>query len=132
MSTRAEGTYKMQGWDENPIEEMKGGAKISRVVVKKTFKGDIEGEGRLEYLMTYAEDGTAGFVGMELIIGNIGDRKGSFVLQHTGTFKGDGVSGKHTVVVGSGTSDLKGLRGSGEFSYGHLESYPMVLEYDFE
>ena len=132
MSSRAEGTYEMKGWDESPIEEMPGGAKISRVIVKKTFKGDIEGEGRLEYLMTYAEDGSAGFVGMELITGRIGDRSGSFVLQHTGTFKEGTVTGKHTVVIGSGTGELKGLRGSGEFSYGHQQSYPMTLDYHFE
>jgi hypothetical protein len=37
--------------------------------VTKSFSGDIEGEGTLEYLMAYREDGSASFVGLERVEG---------------------------------------------------------------
>ena len=52
------------------------------------FAGDLEGEGTVEWLMGYGDDGTAAFVGLERVVGKVGDRSGSFVLQHTGTFDG--------------------------------------------
>jgi len=36
------------------------------------------------------------------------------------------------VVTGSGTGDLRGLRGKGGFAVGHQQPYPITLDYDFE
>ena len=132
MSQRAESTYTIKKWDENPIKEMQRGAKIHRAVVHKVFTGDIEGESTLEYLLVYDEKGHSNYVGIELVVGSLGGKEGTFVLRHTGSFGGGIASGKHTVVPGSGTGKLTGLRGSGEYSYGHEDSYPMLLDYDFE
>ncbi|MGH7451983.1 MAG: DUF3224 domain-containing protein [bacterium] len=70
------------------INEIEGLPKLTRASVTKSFKGDIEGEGTLEYLMMYRADGSASFVGLERIVGRLSGRSGSFVFQHSGVFEG--------------------------------------------
>ena len=132
MSTHATATFEVKSWDEKPYDEMDGGPKLTRASITKSFTGDIEGEGTLEYLMMYRDDGSASFIGLERITGRVGDRAGSFVLEHTGTSDGSTATASWSVVPGSGTGDLRGLRGEGGFSSGHAESYPMTLDYDIE
>ena len=37
-----------------------------------------------------------------------------------------------SVVPGSGTGDLRGLRGEGGFASAHADEYAITLDYDFE
>lgn len=94
------------------------------------YHGAIEGESIMEYLMSYRPDGTGVYVGLERIAGNIGGREGSFVLQHSGTFQSDGVTGTYLVVPESGTSDVRGLRGEGNLAISGEGPYPFTLDYD--
>ena len=82
--------------------------------------------------MIHRDDGSASFVGLERVVGRVGDRSGSFVLQHTGTFEGGTAKTTWFVVPGSGTGDLRGLRGEGGFASAHAERYSVTLDYDFE
>lgn len=133
MRTHAEATFALKSWDENPYVEMEGGGKITRAVVVKTLTGDIEGESTLEYLMCYPGDGTCSFVGMERFVGSLNGKVGSFVLQHSGTDGGGATHDTWFVVPGSGTGDLRGLRGEGAATlHGHAERYPQPLDYEFE
>ncbi len=132
MTTHASATFEITGWDEKPYDEFAGGRKLTRAHVKKSFQGDITGASAVEYLMIYGEDGSAQVVGLERIIGRIGERAGSFVLQHEGTFQGGVVTIKLVVVPGSGTEDLQGLRGAGGFVVGHTAPFPITLDYTFE
>jgi hypothetical protein len=132
MTTRASATFRITAWDEKPYAEFEGGRKLTRASVKKSFQGDIEGESALEYLMAYGADGSASFVGMEHVVGRLGNRSGSFVLQHSGTFAGGIATAAWFVVPGSGTGELGGLRGEGGFAAGHEPQYAMTLNYDFE
>ncbi len=132
MSKRATATFQVKSWDEKPYDEIDEGPKLTRASVTKSFRGDIEGEGTLEYLMIHRDDGSASFVGLERVVGRVGDRSGSFVLQHSGTFEGGTAKVTWFVVPGSGTGDLRGLRGEGGFASAHAEDYPITLEYDFE
>ena len=50
---------------------MNGVPKLTRVSVNKSYQGDITGEGKLEYLMMYRDDGSASFIGMERVVGSI-------------------------------------------------------------
>jgi hypothetical protein len=132
MRKQAKATFGIISWDEKPYSEIEGSPKLTRASVTKSYQGDIEGEGKVEYLMMYRSAGSASFMGLERVIGSIGGRSGSFVLQHTGTFE-DGVA-KVTlsVVSGSGTGDLRGMKGEGGFSVGHQPPYAMTLDYHFE
>jgi Protein of unknown function (DUF3224) len=132
MSTHAIATFEMKSWDEKPYNETEGLPKLTRASVAKSFKGDIEGEGTLEYLMMYRTDGSASFIGLERLVGRLGGRAGSFVLQHSGTFEGGVAKATYFVVPGSGTGELHGLRGEGSFASGHAQQYPITLDYDFE
>ncbi len=132
MSIHASAKFKVKSWDEKPYDEMEGGPKLTRATVVKSFSGDIVGDGTVEYLMIHREDGSASFVGVERVVGSIGDRQGSFVLQHTGTFEGGSAATTWFVVPGSGTGDLRGLRGEGGFASAHADEYAITLDYDFE
>ena len=132
MRKQAKATFGIKSWDEKPYNEMNGLPKLTRASVIKSYQGDITGEGKLESLMMYRDDGTASFVGLERVVGSVGGRSGSFVLQHSGTFK-EGIATVTLVVVpDSGTGDLRGLRGEGKFAVGHQPPYSMTLDYDFD
>ncbi|HEY2850427.1 MAG TPA: DUF3224 domain-containing protein [Gemmatimonadaceae bacterium] len=130
MKKRANGQFAIKNWDEKPYSEGPDLPKLTRATVTKTFTGDVEGDGLVEYLMMYAGDGSATFVGLERITGRIAGKSGSFVLQRTGTFEGGQAKESYTVIAGSGTGELRGLRGSGASSVGHGMEHPFVLEYE--
>ena len=110
-------TGKVENWDETTITEIEAGGKLTQASVKQSFAGDLEGNGSVEWLMCYRPDETAEFVGLQRVVGRIGDRTGSFVmLQTDGTFDGKVAKGRLTIVPGSGTDELAGLSGSGEFN----------------
>ena len=93
---------------------------------------DIAGEATLEYLMAYRDDQFASFVGLERVVGRIGDRTGSFVLQQNGTFENGVVTATWSVVPDSGTGALRGLRGEGGYRWDgqHDQSATYILDYD--
>jgi hypothetical protein len=82
------------------------------------LRGGIDGEGAVEWLMAYDEKGTAVFVGLERIAGSVGDKTGTFVLQHVGTFDGQTAKGRPVGRPGSGTGQLSGISGTGRFQAG--------------
>jgi hypothetical protein len=133
MTTHVTGTFKIQGWEEKPYAEIEGGRKLTQASVKQAFAGDVEGEGAVEWLMCYRPDQTADFVGLQRIDGRVGEHSGSCVLLQTeGTFDGKVAKGRLAVVPGSGTGELEGLRGSGEFTAPHGGEPSISLDYDFE
>jgi Protein of unknown function (DUF3224) len=133
MPRRATATFKIEEWDEKPYAEMGDGRKLAQASVRQAFSGEIEGAGEVEWLMCYRPDLTADFVGLERIVGRIGDRSGSFVALHTaGSFDGKVARAELSVVPGSGTGELEGLRGNGEFTAPHGGQPSVTLEYELE
>ena len=132
MTASATGTFKIESWEEETYSEIGDGRKLTQASVTQAFSGDIEGEGAVEWLMCYRPDETADFVGLQRVSGQVGDRAGTFVLQMAGTFDGKVAQADWSVVPGSGTEDLDGLSGKGEFS-APLGGEPSVtLEYEVE
>ena len=133
VSTRATGRFEIKKWDEKPYEELEGGKKLTRASVQHSWHGDIEGEGTLEYLMAYRDDGSADYAGQHRVVGSIGGRSGSFVLQDRGTFSGEAARGTLSVVPGLATGGLKGLHGEGSYVSKKGEHHStLTLDYDFE
>lgn len=130
MTKSANAQFAIKNWDEKPYSEDQDLPKLTRATVTKTYSGDIEGEGRLEYLMMYRGDGSATFVGLERVVGRLAGMTGSFVLQRIGGFEGGVAKESYSVVPGSGTGDLSGLRGEGSSAVGHGMEHPMTLSYD--
>jgi hypothetical protein len=130
MTNVANSRFAITSWDEKPYSEGQDLPKLTRAAVTKTFTGDIEGEGHVEYLMMYCSDGSATFVGLERVVGHLGGKAGSFVLQRTGTFDNGVAKESYVVVSGSGTGELRGLRGEGESAVGHGTEHPLTLTYE--
>jgi hypothetical protein len=132
MKTSATATFEITSWDEKPYSEIAGASRLTRASVTKSYTGDIEGEGELEYLMAYGQDGSASFVGIERVTGRVGDKRGSFVFQHVGTFDEGIATSTWSVVPKSGAGALQGLRGEVNSALGHAKSYPVELSYEIE
>ncbi len=137
MTIEAKGTFEIKSWDEKTWEgkswDEVDGAKLTHARVTTVLRGDIEGEAAAQSLMVYRDDGTASYVGLERVVGRIGSRSGSFVWQSQGTFADGAARTTWTVVPGSGTGDLAGLRGQGSYTAYHgQQPVPFTFDYDFE
>ncbi len=131
MGEHGTGTFEMKTWDESAYYEGEG-QKLTKASVTFELKGDIEGKSWVEYLMAYPDAENATYVGLQRVEGKVGGREGSFVLELRGKFENGKAGGVWSVVPGSGTGELTGLRGEGEippFS-GSTASY--TLDYSFE
>ncbi len=131
MSTKAHSTFAIKSWDEKPYDEFDGGRKLTKAHVIFTYSGEMEGEGIIEFVMAYATDGSAQFVGMERIVGRVNGHVGSFVIQHAGSYTGKAAEENWEIVKGSGTGDLEGITGSGNSStQGDEDTHIFTLNYD--
>ena len=131
MKHTANCRFAITAWDEKPYSEGPDLPKLTRARVTKTYSGDIAGDGEVEYLMMYRSDGTAVFVGLERVEGQLAGKRGSFVLERTGVFEGGQAKESYSVVPGSGTGELRGLVGEGRSSVGHGMEHPFALEYEW-
>ncbi len=130
MRKNANARFAIKNWDEKPYSEGNDLPRLTRASATKTFTGDIEGEGQVEYLMMYRSDGSATFVGLERVVGRIGGKSGTFVLQRLGVFESSQANESYSVIAGSATGDLRGLRGDGSSAVGHGLEHPFTLEYE--
>ncbi len=107
VTTRASGTFDVK-LTPGPAAD----SALGRMVIDKQFHGDLEAtsKGEMVAAMT-AVKGSAGYVALERVTGTLGGRRGSFVLQHSGTMDRGAPSLVITVVPDSGTDDLTGLSG---------------------
>ncbi len=131
MKKTANARFAIKSWDEKPYSEGPDLPKLTRASVNKTFTGDIDGEGQVDYLMMYRSDGSATFIGLERITGSVRGKTGTFVLQRTGVFEDGQAKESYSVVPGSATGELRGLRGEGTSSVGHGMEHPFTLSYEF-
>jgi hypothetical protein len=126
----ANARFAIKSWDEKPYGEGEGRPRLTRASVTRTYTGDIEAEGQVEYLMMYRVDGSATFVGLERVIGRMGGKTGTFVLQRTGVFEGGQAKESYSVIPGSASGELQGLRGDGSSAVGHGMEHPFTLRYE--
>ena len=106
-------------------------AKLARMSIDKQFQGDLVGTSQGEMLSAgTATKGSAGYVAIERVTGKLGDRRGSFVLQHNATMTRGAPYLNIVVVPDSGTEELMGLRGTLHIVIDKgIHSYE--FEYDF-
>src|SRR5689334_3478935 len=101
------GSFEVAAWDEDTYHE---GAdrKLTAASVGQSFDGDIRGQGTARWLMAYSPDGTARFVGLQLVDAEIDGRHGTVVFETAGEFDGQVARWDAVVVADSGTGDLAG------------------------
>ena len=90
----------------------------ARVVVAKTYTGDVLTGAATGHALTTSGPRGASYVAQERITGTLAGRTGSFVLEH-GASMGDGVETVQwaRVVAGSATGELRGLSGTGTVAH---------------
>jgi len=86
---------------------------FGRMLLTKKFSGDLRASARGQMLsaMTTVK-GSAGYVAIGQVSGELDGRKGSFVLQHSGAMNRGVQSLTIMVVPDSGTGELAGLSGT--------------------
>ncbi len=95
---------------DNPQAEGSGHGRMS---LDKQFHGELEATSQGEMLSFMSSTkGSAGYVAIEKVTGTLGGRRGSFVLQHSGTMNRGEPLLTITVVPDSGTGELTELSGS--------------------
>lgn len=88
------------------------GVALGRMTLRKTFSGDLVGVGLGQMLTaTSPAKGSAGYVAIERVSGQLHGREGSFVLQHSGSMHAGAPSLSITIVPQSGTGALAGIAG---------------------
>lgn len=107
------GFVEMHVWDQEPGSTLH--APVTRARIVNVLSGGLEGEGVLDCLFHEPAPGSGTFVGLERFCGRLGEREGTFVLRHAGSWDGPSTVGTWTIVPGSGTGDLEGIRGDGGY-----------------
>src|SRR5690606_21416647 len=117
-----------EGTTRNGLYQPRRG--VTRAEVSYTYRGDIDGESTMIYLIAYKAD-AAPILGFERFEGSIGGHEGTCVFRHLGTQDEKSVTARIEVVPGMGTGGLQNLRGEAELSIaGHSEDgYPLTLTY---
>lgn len=117
----------------NPMESFcKGqdGINLARMSIEKTFHGGIQGTSKGEMLscMTSVK-GSAGYVAIEQFTGQVEDKEGSFVLQHSGVLDKGQDRLIVEVVPDSASGELSGLHGRMTIS---IENGQHFYEFEYE
>jgi hypothetical protein len=111
VTTRATGTFEVKVTPMAADSVDTGG--FGRYSLDKQFAGDLTGTSLGQMLgANTAVEGSAAYVALERVIGTLNGRKGSFILQHTGTMGHGTMELRVTVVPDSGTDELTGIAGT--------------------
>jgi hypothetical protein len=113
MTSTAQGTFQVTGWDESTYEHLDAEAKLTKVRIDQTYQGGLDAAGPWDGQMYYRPDGTAVYNGLQRLEGSLDGRKGSFVMESGGEYDGTTASSSWEVISGSGTGELAGLSGTG-------------------
>jgi hypothetical protein len=86
---------------------------LGRMLLTKKFSGDLRASARGQMLSAgTATRGSAGYVAIDQVTGELDGRKGSFLLQHSGSMNRGVPTLSIMVVPDSGTDELAGITGT--------------------
>lgn len=131
LNGTAKGEFKIDTWDEKTVIELGPGAKLTEAKVTQKFTGDLGGDGTVTWVMCYVNERSARFVGMQHVVGTLGDRTGGFVMETAGDFDGTTARWHASIVPGSGTGALSGIQGEGSFEAPHGPKATYQIDYAF-
>jgi hypothetical protein len=111
MTSHASGKFEVKLTPQAPEDKTADGTP-ARMSIDKQFHGDLEATSKGQMLSAGTViKGSAGYVAIEKVSGTLQGRKGTFVLQHSGTMTRGEPTLSVTVVPDSGTDELVGLAG---------------------
>jgi hypothetical protein len=124
MTTIATASFTVDGWDPQATDKAEG-TEFSRVVLGKTFTGDVEGSSTVEMLTAVNETSSA-YVAFERLSVSVDGRKGGFILHHSA-----GENGHHLIVLpGSGHGELSGITGTATITQDGEGNHTFTLTYE--
>jgi len=103
----ANGTFDI---DLKPQDD--AGSPAGRMLISKTYLGDMSGSGIGQMISKRTESGTAIYYAIEEFSGSVKDKSGGFTLVHNGHMNKESQSLEVTILEGSGSGDLKTISGS--------------------
>src|SRR5262245_52698137 len=131
MRATAKAKITVRSSETEPYDQTASPALVE-VRLVETFAGDIEGESPVRALQVLRDDKSACLVSMQRFRGRLGGRQGTFVLQGSEIVENGKIKATWSVVPGSGTGGLSGLRGEGGFEGEFGRGSDGTLDYWFE
>ncbi|HEX8385383.1 MAG TPA: DUF3224 domain-containing protein [Rubricoccaceae bacterium] len=137
---RVTAPFDITGWEPAPPDQTAwaDAPALGRVTIRKTYTGELAGEGVAEMLTCMADPDDyargAVYTAMERFVGRLGDREGTFAFQH-GAVSGGGPADSDpagAVAPGSGTGALAGLRGRVAIHRDPGGAHTLVLDYELD
>ena len=103
---------------------------LGRMTLDKQYHGDLDATGKGQMLTAgSAVKGSGAYVAIEKVSGTLLGRRGTFVLQHTGTMTQGAPQLIITVVPDSGTGQLAGISGKMAIKIAEGGKHSYDLEY---
>ncbi|MCG7537555.1 DUF3224 domain-containing protein [Pseudoalteromonas sp. OOF1S-7] len=106
-SMKAEGSFEVK---LDPAKDEV--APAGRMLINKTYDGDVIGTGVGQMLSKRTESGVAVYSAIEEFVGSIEGKSGSFTLSHYGFMSKETQELKIEIVPGSGAGELASISGS--------------------
>ena len=103
----AKGTFEV---DLTPQED--GEFAAGRMLIRKTYLGDMNGSSTGQMISKRMENGTAIYYAIEEFSGSVNDKSGQFTLVHKGHMTKNSQSLEVTILEGSGRGELQTISGS--------------------
>ncbi|MEO7912430.1 MAG: DUF3224 domain-containing protein [Roseiflexaceae bacterium] len=132
MSTQAIATYENTEGTETAYDEPTDGASLFRATVGRRFQGAFTGNSVAEVIICRSASDRMGYVATDRFVGHLDERAGSCVIQHGGPIDRGVLRSFGYIVPGSGTDNLRGLRGDVSISVTPEGQHTLTLNYDFE
>lgn len=116
------GKFRIDAWDANGRAiDIGTGTPLAGAFIHRTIEGDtLEGTSQVLFAGAFNESLASGtYVAIDAFEGRIGDREGTCNFWHTSTMERGAISPDHAIlqiVPDSGTGQLRGIRGGGEFT----------------
>lgn len=125
----AQGSFETSTSQPTPYDSVEG-VSFSRSRLQHRFEGDLVAAGQLEMLGARTPTpGSAGYVALERVTGELQGKRGSFCLLHTALMGHGQRSLVMQIVPDSGTGELRCIGGSMEVS---MESGVRVYRLSYE
>ena len=109
---RVTGRINVTSYDSKPYDDA-GAFTISEVNITEEFSGGLVGVGSVRFIIVDDAAGNSHFTGFERFLGKLAERSGSFILQNAGTLRNGELHSIWSILPGSGTGELEGVRGEG-------------------
>ena len=123
-SMTAKGTFEV---DLQPQAD--AGSPAGRMVIDKTYSGDLTGTGIGQMISKRTESGAAVYFAVEEFSGSVKGRNGAFTLIHKGYMTKKSQTLDIEILEGSGSGELENISGSMTITQdSNIHTYELVYE----